>query len=92
MCVAESVITSASRLITSAVIPGAAAIGRAAAAGGTGLRRRERGGEAEAEVVGRAGVGEEVSIERGPGHGLGRSAGGEHDREREEAAGRHRGG
>src|SRR5205085_6662021 len=32
---------------------------------------RQRGGEAEAEVEGRAGIGEELSIERWPGHGLG---------------------
>ena len=53
---------------------------------------RERGGEAEAEVERRGGVGEEFSIEGGPGHGLGGSAGGQRDHEREERAGGHRGG
>ena len=58
---------------------------RAVAGGG------ERSREAEAEIEGRTGVGKEVSIELWPGHGLGGSAGGERDGQRQQAD-RHRAG
>ena len=58
---------------------------RAVAGGG------ERSREAEAEIEGRTGVGKEVSIELWPGHGLGASAGGERDGQRQRAD-RHRAG